>query len=56
MTPWEDRFGVRVITLGRELPLSVAAPPPTPAQAREVAVEHFAFCPDNLLLRSFWWD
>jgi hypothetical protein len=46
---WEDRFGIRVIGLGRELLLSVAAPPTTPEQARAVAVEHLAFCPDNLL-------
>jgi hypothetical protein len=38
-----------VIALGNELLLSVAAPPTSPATAREVAVEHFAFCPDNVL-------
>lgn len=46
---WEDRFGARVVSVGfAELDLSVAAPPVTAAHAREVAVEHHAFCPDNV--------
>ncbi|MFD9793890.1 DUF4253 domain-containing protein [Streptomyces sp. NPDC059070] len=69
---WEDRFGVRVVGLAfDELLVSVAAPPTTLEQARAVAAEHFAFCPDVIedsleeyardeLLNSpswhFWWD
>lgn len=46
---WEDRFGAWVVALGfDELYLSVAAPPTTPEEARRVAAEHFAFCPDNI--------
>ncbi|MFI9616118.1 DUF4253 domain-containing protein [Streptomyces sp. NPDC052023] len=46
---WEDRFGVRVVALTfDQLILSVAAPPTTPDEARAVAAEHYAFCPDNL--------
>ncbi|MFD5160473.1 DUF4253 domain-containing protein [Streptomyces hawaiiensis] len=46
---WEDRFGIRLLTLGFDhLLLSVAAPPTTPSAARAVAAEHFAFCPDNI--------
>ncbi|MFF4586531.1 DUF4253 domain-containing protein [Streptomyces sp. NPDC001388] len=46
---WEDRFGIRVVGLGFDvLVLSVAAPPATPEEARAVAAEHFAFCPDNI--------
>jgi hypothetical protein len=46
---WEDRFGIRVVALTfDQLIVSVAAPPTTPAQAEAVAVEHFAFCPDNI--------
>ncbi|GEC04705.1 hypothetical protein SSP24_23600 [Streptomyces spinoverrucosus] len=46
---WEDRFGVRVVALTfDQLILSVAAPPTTPAEAQAVAVEHYAFCPDNI--------
>ncbi|MEU8616599.1 DUF4253 domain-containing protein [Streptomyces sp. NPDC048623] len=46
---WEDRFGVRVIALSYDrLDLSVAAPPQTVEEALAVAVEHFAFCPDNI--------
>jgi hypothetical protein len=43
---WEDRFGARVIGVGRgSLELSVAAPPVTFAHAVRVAAEHVAFCP-----------
>ncbi|HEY8478437.1 MAG TPA: DUF4253 domain-containing protein [Spirillospora sp.] len=46
---WEDRFGARVVAVGFDtLKLAVAAPPTTPEHARAVAVEHFAFCPDNI--------
>ncbi|MEU9403617.1 DUF4253 domain-containing protein [Streptomyces sp. NPDC048242] len=46
---WEDRFGVRVVALSHNrLDLSVAAPPQTLDEALAVAVEHFAFCPDNV--------
>ncbi|MEU4154176.1 DUF4253 domain-containing protein [Streptomyces sp. NPDC026659] len=46
---WEDRFGVRVTALSHNrLDLSVAAPPQTVDEALAVAVEHFAFCPDNV--------
>ncbi|MGW1542474.1 DUF4253 domain-containing protein [Streptomyces sp. NPDC002309] len=46
---WEDRFGVRVVALTFDrMVVSVAAPPSTPAEARAVAAEHFAFCPDNV--------
>ncbi|MFG2772850.1 DUF4253 domain-containing protein [Streptomyces sp. NPDC048350] len=47
---WEDRFGIRVVGLGFDmLVLSVAAPPADLTEAEEVAAEHFAFCPDNVL-------
>lgn len=46
---WEDRFGIRVVALTfDQLVLSVAAPPTTQEEAEAVAVEHFAFCPDNI--------
>ncbi|MFG2356796.1 DUF4253 domain-containing protein [Streptomyces sp. NPDC048521] len=46
---WEDRFGIRVVTLGFDtLVVSVAAPPVDLADAEALAAEHFAFCPDNL--------
>ena len=46
---WEDRFGAVVVGAGfADLYLSVAAPPVTPREALHVAVEHFAFCPDNI--------
>ncbi|MFE0508357.1 DUF4253 domain-containing protein [Streptomyces sp. NPDC058964] len=68
---WEDRFRIRVVALSyAALVVSVAAPPATPAEAEAVAVEHFAFCPDETgddlqeyakrLIGahtwSFWWD
>ncbi|MXM62550.1 DUF4253 domain-containing protein [Streptomyces sp. HUCO-GS316] len=47
---WEDRFGTRVVALTfDQLVVSVAAPPADLAAAEEVAAEHFAFCPDNIL-------
>lgn len=46
---WEDRFGARVMSVGfGTLDLSVAAPPTTLDQAIDIAVEHHAFCPDNI--------
>ncbi|MFD7443810.1 DUF4253 domain-containing protein [Streptomyces sp. NPDC059909] len=51
---WEDRFGIRVVALTfDQLVVSVAAPPTTPAEARAVAAEHFAFCPDNITQGHF---
>ncbi|GAA0471836.1 hypothetical protein Aca07nite_21310 [Actinoplanes capillaceus] len=47
---WEDRFGVRVVAASfASLYLSVAAPPLDADHAMEVAAEHHAFCPDNVL-------
>ncbi len=44
---WERRFGARVVAVGFDtLHLSVAAPPISTDEARLVAAEHFAFCPD----------
>jgi hypothetical protein len=46
---WEERFGVRVVSVGFDtLVLSVAAPPVDMSQARAIADEHLAFCPDNI--------
>ncbi|MFD4861999.1 DUF4253 domain-containing protein [Streptomyces atratus] len=46
---WEDRFGIRVVVLGFDtLTVSVGRPPTTLPEARAVAAEHFAFCPDNI--------
>ncbi|MEE1736358.1 DUF4253 domain-containing protein [Streptomyces sp. BE147] len=46
---WEDRFDIRLVELGFDtLVVSVARPPTTPAEARALAEEHYAFCPDNL--------
>ncbi|MFI2652384.1 DUF4253 domain-containing protein [Micromonospora fulviviridis] len=46
---WGDRFGAEVVGIGFDtLYLSVAAPPTSPEHARQVAAEHFAFCPDNI--------
>ncbi|MFF5262504.1 DUF4253 domain-containing protein [Actinomadura viridis] len=46
---WEDRFGVRVVSVGfATLQVSVAAPPVTYDHALRVAAEHHAFCPDNI--------
>ncbi|WP_308170002.1 DUF4253 domain-containing protein [Acrocarpospora catenulata] len=47
---WETRFGARVVAVGFDtLHVSVAAPPTTLDHALQVAAEHFAFCPDNIL-------
>lgn len=47
---WEDRFGVRVVSVGfSTLELSVAAPPVEPEHALHVAAEHWTFCPDNIV-------
>ncbi|MFE7358259.1 DUF4253 domain-containing protein [Streptomyces sp. NPDC057543] len=46
---WEDRFGIRVVVLGFDtLTVSVGRPPTTLTEARALAAEHFAFCPDNI--------
>ncbi|MEU0052971.1 DUF4253 domain-containing protein [Streptomyces sp. NPDC006309] len=44
---WEDRFGARVVALGRDtLVMSVAAPPTGTGDAEALAAEHYALCPD----------
>jgi len=69
---WQERFGVRLCAYGLDaLAVSVAWPPRTEEHARRLAVEHIAFCPDNLVddtfdayaaglvgagVWSFWWD
>ncbi|MFF7364905.1 DUF4253 domain-containing protein [Streptomyces sp. NPDC008125] len=46
---WEDRFDIRIVMLGFDtLTVSVGRPPTTLAEARAVAAEHYAFCPDNI--------
>lgn len=46
---WEDRFDVRVVVLGFDtLTVSVGRPPTTLADARALAAEHYAFCPDTI--------
>jgi hypothetical protein len=46
---WEDRFGTRLIQIGfNTMILSVAAPPTSLAVAQQVAVEHLAFCDENI--------
>ncbi|MGW2592377.1 DUF4253 domain-containing protein [Streptomyces sp. NPDC001515] len=46
---WEDRFDARVVALGFDtMIVSVGRPPTTPAEAGALAMEHFAFCPDNI--------
>ncbi|WP_326698150.1 DUF4253 domain-containing protein [Streptomyces sp. NBC_01754] len=46
---WEDRFDIRVLIIGFDtLIVSVGRPPTTLVQARALAAEHFAFCPDNI--------
>jgi hypothetical protein len=46
---WEDRFGAYVIAIGFDtLDLAVLRPARTPEQARAIAAEHFASCPDNI--------
>lgn len=45
---WQERFGVRVCSLGFDtLNVTVAWPPRTLEHARRVAAEHYAFCPDH---------
>lgn len=45
---WEERFGAVLVELdGMTVHLAVADPPTTHADARRVAAEHFAFCPDQ---------
>ncbi|GAA3573091.1 hypothetical protein GCM10022419_062530 [Nonomuraea rosea] len=69
---WQERFGVRLCSLGPDtLNVTVAWPPRTLEHARHVAVEHYAFCPDlrqdndfeeyaaeivDAPVWSFWWD
>jgi hypothetical protein len=70
---WEDRFGAVITHLGFDvLAVQVAAPPTDPAELEALAVEHYAFCPDNIdqsgislakyaaqlesMPWSFWWD
>ncbi len=51
---WRQRFGVLVVGLGSDtVHVSVAAPPTTHEQALRVAMEHFAFCPDNIWQGAF---
>lgn len=46
---WEERFGARLVRVGRNsLTLSIAGPPVVEEHALHVAAEHWAFCPDNL--------
>jgi hypothetical protein len=45
---WEERFGALLVHMSfSTLLLAVARPPRTPAESELVAVEHFAFCPDQ---------
>ncbi|MFJ6615868.1 DUF4253 domain-containing protein [Streptomyces sp. NPDC091289] len=46
---WEDRYDARVVVLGFDtMIVSVGRPPATPEEARALAAEHYAFCPDNI--------
>ncbi|MFC3238023.1 DUF4253 domain-containing protein [Streptomyces nitrosporeus] len=46
---WEDRFGIRVVSLGFDtMKVSVGRPPGTGAEAYALAAEHLAFCPDAI--------
>ncbi|MFD8620440.1 DUF4253 domain-containing protein [Streptomyces sp. NPDC059513] len=46
---WEDRYDARVVALGFDtMIVSVGRPPTTPEEARALAAEHYAFCPDNV--------
>ncbi|MFJ9640182.1 DUF4253 domain-containing protein [Streptomyces sp. NPDC101178] len=46
---WEDRYDARVVALGFDtMTVSVGRPPTTLAEARALAAEHYAFCPDNI--------
>lgn len=69
---WQERFGVRLCSLGFDtVGLSVAWPPRSHDHAQRVAAEHFAFCPDLESMTTFaeyaeslvgnpiwrfWWD
>ncbi|HVM08737.1 MAG TPA: DUF4253 domain-containing protein [Acidimicrobiales bacterium] len=46
---WEQRFGARLVVLGRDtMELLVTRPPATAAEALPIAAEHYAFCFDNI--------
>ncbi|MFF0059862.1 DUF4253 domain-containing protein [Streptomyces microflavus] len=46
---WEDRYDLRVVVLGFDtMIVSVGRPPATLEEARALAAEHYAFCPDNI--------
>ncbi|MBM7054954.1 MULTISPECIES: DUF4253 domain-containing protein [Streptomyces] len=46
---WEDRYDARVVVLGFDtMIVSVGRPPATIEEARALAAEHYAFCPDNI--------
>ncbi|MFI1188730.1 DUF4253 domain-containing protein [Streptomyces californicus] len=46
---WEDRYDARVVVLGFDtMIVSVGRPPATMEEARALAAEHYAFCPDNI--------
>ncbi|MFH9135915.1 DUF4253 domain-containing protein [Streptomyces sp. NPDC017524] len=46
---WEDRYDARVVVLGFDtMIVSVGRPPATAEEARALAAEHYAFCPDNI--------
>ncbi|WP_137234230.1 DUF4253 domain-containing protein [Streptomyces sp. BPSDS2] len=46
---WEDRYDARVVALGFDtMIVSVGRPPGTIEEARALAAEHYAFCPDNI--------
>ncbi|MFD3976561.1 DUF4253 domain-containing protein [Streptomyces cyaneofuscatus] len=46
---WEDRYDARVVALGFDtMIVSVGRPPATTEEARALAAEHYAFCPDNI--------
>ncbi|WP_307668264.1 DUF4253 domain-containing protein [Streptomyces sp. V2I9] len=46
---WEDRYDARVVVLGFDtMIVSVGRPPGTIEEARALAAEHYAFCPDTI--------
>ncbi|MFD4028300.1 DUF4253 domain-containing protein [Streptomyces sp. NPDC058576] len=46
---WEDRYDARVVVLGFDtMIVSVGRPPATIEEARALAAEHYAFCPDTI--------
>ena len=70
---WEERFGAVPMLMGFDtLTLQVSQPPQDPKQIERVALEHYAFCPDNIdqgtftlekylpqlesISWGFWWD